>query len=72
MTLSMRLETINGVLRWTGFRLYVATWDGKGGPVDTRVGVIWWGSPFERRWPGQRWRTETTRGGRHGGAQEGD
>jgi hypothetical protein len=38
----MKLSTINALIGWTGFRLVVSAWDGKGEAADTRLSLVWW------------------------------
>lgn len=48
MRLSIALWTINNLLRFSGFRFYIEKI--QTGPDDedyeTRIGILWWGSPF--------------------------
>lgn len=47
MRLSIALWTINNLLRFTGFRVYVEMLETpEGDDYETRIGILWWGSPF--------------------------
>ena len=51
----MTLWGINRWLRFTGFRLVIEQWDGRGKkPPDQRLWIRWWGSPREETPPERR------------------
>ena len=47
----MTLWSVNNVLRWTGFRLTVEVWDGKGEWKPTKLYLRWWGNPLHEYLP---------------------
>ena len=51
-SIAFSLWGVNRWLRYTGVRLFVTMWDGKGErpPASTKIGLMWVGLPGSKGW----------------------